>query len=61
MKTLTINQINPIKMSVSPPAEIVEAGYKCICDGEIYHYVGIGWVNCGKAEENDYQNIPEVK
>ncbi len=32
-----------------------------IHDGEVKHYVGIGWVSHGKAEPADYLKYPEVK
>jgi hypothetical protein len=60
MKALTRNDIHPIRMSVNPDETIVNAGNKIILKGKIYHYVGIGWVEEGKAEKKDYQNIPEV-
>lgn len=62
MKSISRNQINPIKMSVNPPDEVVNAGHRVIndTDGHIYHYVGIGWVKERKANIEDYQNIPQL-
>lgn len=62
MKSISRNQIDPIKMSVNPPQEVVNAGYKVInnMDDHIYQYVGIGWVKERKAEMEDYKNIPQL-
>lgn len=62
MKSIPRNEIRPTKMSVDPPKEIVDCGFKVINseDGHIYGYVGIGWVKEEKATEEDYLRIPEI-
>ena len=61
MKSISRNQIDPIKMSVNPPKEVVNAGHTVInTNGYVYHYMGIRWVQERKAEREDYQNIPQL-
>lgn len=62
MKSISRNEIHPIKMSTNPPKEIINCGYKVIniTDGYIYEYVGIGWIKTIKAEIKDYKEIPQL-
>lgn len=60
MKTVTRSEINPIKMSVKPPEVVVNASFRVISNGKVYHYVGMGWVEERAAEQNDYEEIPEL-
>lgn len=47
-------------MSVNPPKEVVDAGYRIIHEGDIKCWVGIGWVTECRASKSDYYKIPEV-
>ena len=62
MRSISRNEIHPIKMSTNPPREIVNAGYRVInlTDGHIYEYIGFGWVKGEEATREDYQNIPQL-
>lgn len=52
---------NPVAMSVNVPEVIRRANMKVInTDGYIYDYVGIGWVKGNKAEQKDYDQIPQL-
>lgn len=57
---IKLKDVNGIKMSVNPPKCIVDADYRVIFNGRIKCYVGIGWVDEGKAKLSDYNKIPEV-
>lgn len=62
MRAIKRNEINPIKMSVNPPKEIVNCGMKIInsSDKHIYCYVGIGWIKEREVTREDYLEIPEL-
>ena len=60
MRSISRDEIHPVKMSTNPPKEVVHAGMRVIADGCIYVYVGIGWVRCNKATQKDYKEIPEL-
>ena len=47
-------------MSVKPPEVVVNASFRVISNGKVYHYVGMGWVEERAAEQNDYEEIPEL-
>ena len=57
---LAIKDLNSIKMLTNPPQSVIRSGYRVIFRGMVRRYVGIGWVEEGKATENDYNQIPEV-
>lgn len=48
--------INRIKMATNPPEAIVNADMKCISNGKVYCYVGIGWVEERVATVQDEKN-----
>lgn len=59
-KKILRNEVSTIRMSVSPPQSVVDAGYRIIHNKEVKKWVGIGWTTERSAECEDYENIPEV-
>jgi hypothetical protein len=58
---IPLSDVSSIKMSVNSPKEITACGARVIdLNGKIRQWVGIGWVECGKATQEHYQNIPHV-
>lgn len=47
-------------MSENPPKCVVDAGFKVIFDGNVFEYVGIGWLVVRDATPQDYETIPQV-
>lgn len=60
MITITLYELNNIKMSVNPPECVVKADYKVILNGMVKQYVGIGWIDVASATPKDYETIPQV-
>jgi hypothetical protein len=55
MKTVKREKLNPIY------SETIHKKYpKIILDGVIHEFVGIGWVECGKANARDRKTLPVV-
>ncbi len=54
-KTINDSELNPIAMSVNKelPTTVID-------DGKVQKYVGIGWVEKGRATEADYEKYPVV-
>lgn len=65
MKIIRYNDIfglrGRIKMSTNPPKEIVDAGFRIIFDGKVFHWPGIGWVEEREATAQDEEKIPLVR
>ena len=57
---IKVTDLSKISMSINPPQEVVNSGYLVIHNGEIKHWVGIGWVTERSATPEDYNNIPEA-
>jgi hypothetical protein len=62
MKSVSRDEIHPIKMATNPPEVIINAGMKVINmeNKFIYEYVGIGWIKLEEATMEDYKNIPQL-
>ena len=56
MKTITADKCSIIYMSCHPKAKHTTV----IDDGHVRNWVGIGWVDHGKATEADYKKYPTV-
>ena len=39
-----VSDLSAIKMSVNPPLEVINSGYRVIHEKQVKHWVGIGWV-----------------
>ncbi len=55
-----VSDLGAIKMSVNPPLEVINSGYRVIHEKQVKHWVGIGWVIEHPANPEDYNNIPEA-
>lgn len=55
-----VSDLSTIRMSVNPPQEVVNSGYRVIHEKQVKHWVGIGWVTERPANQEDYNNFPEV-
>lgn len=58
---IEIAKVSGLKMSVNPPKEVVDAGYRVIYEGKVKSWVGRGWVTDRVATKEDYETIPEVE
>lgn len=54
------SEINPIKMCTNPLDQIVNAEMRVISNGDVYQYVGIGWIYLREANKEDFNKIPEI-
>lgn len=62
METLTVQEVNSIRMSINPPQCVADSGYRIIHNNKVKCWVGIGWViEKEEATKVDYENIPVVK
>ena len=63
MKSITLADLCPIKMSTNPLLQIVTAGFQVInIDGYIYefNYKDLKWDKKQVALREDYQEIPQI-
>jgi hypothetical protein len=57
MKTVKASELSNLKMTTGN-----EEKYSIVIDnGIIKEWVGIGWVDIGKASKKDYETLPVVK
>ena len=56
-KTVSEKEVSKIAMVAGNERRIG----KCICDGNLKEWVGIGWIDLGTASPRDYYHYPEVK
>ena len=61
MKSVTRDDIHPMKMILNPPKAVVNAGMRIINkDGYIYEYIDLIWEKGRKAKQEDYSEIPQL-
>lgn len=60
MRTLSLSDVERIKMCTNPPKEIINCGFRVIFKKRVKCWVGIGWIDERAAEREDYKEIPEI-